>query len=126
MSKFHCFFRTLVAVALIVFAIKNYYEIENNHGFVSQNIRLIGEKWLKNPVLNQFRGYSKTIYMIECALIALSGLFLLINNKLKTSVIILGAVIDVLLVHNPVFYAEPKYRTLTAAYVGLIGVVINN
>ena len=40
----HCCFRLLFALTLVIVAIKGCCEVNDNKGFVSQNLRLLSEK----------------------------------------------------------------------------------
>ena len=51
-------------MTLVLVAIKGCCEIDDNKGFVSQNLRIIGEK-LSFDKLMQFRAYSGLIIIIE-------------------------------------------------------------
>ena len=40
----NCFFKFLFSITLILIALKGFCEVNDNKGFVSQNLRLLGEK----------------------------------------------------------------------------------
>ena len=54
----HCLFRFLFVMTLILVAIKGCCEINDNKGFVSQNLRILSEK-LSFDKLIQLRGIRK-------------------------------------------------------------------
>ena len=119
------FFRLLFGVALICLGAKGLYEVGSNHGFVSQNIRLILELIHKESLL-KLRMYSTLIVTIQNYLFLLSGFFVILGVKFGKLCAFVAVLIDLVLVHNPYFYGEPKYKTIAALYLGIFGAVLNN
>ena len=116
----HCFFRFLFSMILVLVAIKGCCEIDDNKGFVSQNLRIIGEK-LSFDKLMQFRAYSGLIIIIENYLLILSACLLLFHSKIAKLTGFLAIMIELILVHNPVFYGENVYRGMASQYLGIFG-----
>ena len=116
----HCFFRFLFSMTLVLVAIKGCCEIDDNKGFVSQNLRIIGEK-LSFDKLMQFRAYSGLIIIIENYLLILSACLLLFHSKIAKLTGFLAIMIELVLVHNPVFYGENVYRGMASQYLGIFG-----
>lgn len=124
-SACSCFFRFLFGVALICLGVKGLYEVGSNHGFVSQNIRLILELIHKESFL-KLRMYSTLIVTIQNFCFIISGFFVILGANFGKYCAFLAAMIDVALVHNAYFYGEPKYKTIAALYLGIFGAVLNN
>lgn len=122
---FHYLFRLLLGLSLIALGIKSLYSIDSNHGFVSQNIRLISEL-LQKPSLAQYRELSPKVILVESYLYIMSGILLIMGASLAKFTAFLAIVIELGLVHNPYFYKERKYKTLNALYLGIFGAVLNN
>ena len=119
----HCCFRFLFCMTLILIAIKGCCEVNDNKGFVSQNLRLINEK-LSIPKLIEFRSYSGLIIIIENYLFILTACFLLFNSGIAKCTGFLAVLIDLILVHNPIFYRENVYRGLASQYLGILGGIL--
>lgn len=122
---FHYLFRFLLGISLIALGMKSLYSIDSNHGFVSQNIRLISEL-LQKPSLSQYRELSPQVILAEAYLYVISGILLIMGTSLAKITAFLAVVIELGLVHNPYFYKEKKFRTLSALYLGIFGAVLNN
>lgn len=122
---FHYLFRFLLGISLIALGMKSLYSIDSNHGFVSQNIRLISEL-LQKPSLSQYRELSPQVILAEAYLYGISGILLIMGTSLAKITAFLAVVIELGLVHNPYFYKEKKFRTLSALYLGIFGAVLNN
>ena len=118
---FHYLFRLLLGLSLIALGMKSLYSIDSNHGFVSQNIRLISELSLA-----QYRELSPKVILVESYLYIMSGILLIMGASLAKFTAFLAIVIELGLVHNPYFYKERKYKTLNALYLGIFGAVLNN
>ena len=76
----HILFRILFSVVLICAAMKGCYEINDNKGFVSQNIRLIGEKIFKNDKFYNYRAFSGLIIIVENYLFILTACFIIFGS----------------------------------------------
>ena len=119
----HCFFRFLFVMTLILVAIKGCCEINDNKGFVSQNLRIISEK-LSFEKLMECRAYSGLIILIENYLLILTALFLLLGFKFAKCTGFLAIMIELILVHNPIFYGEAVYRGIASQYLGILGGIL--
>ena len=119
----HCCFRFLFVMTLILVAIKGCCEVNDNKGFVSQNLRILSEK-LSFEKLTQFRAYSGLIIIIENYLLILTACFLLFKAKIAKFTGCLAVMIELLLVHNPVFYGESVYRGIASQYLGILGGIL--
>ena len=119
----HCCFRFLFAMTLVLVAIKGCCEVNDNKGFVSQNLRILSEK-LSFEKLTQYRNYSSLIIIIENYLFILTACFLLFKAKIAKCTGFLAVAIDLLLVHNPVFYGESVYRGIASQYLGILGGIL--
>ena len=115
----YCCFRFLFAITLILVAIKGCCEVNDNKGFVSQNLRILSEK-LSFGKLTSYRGYSGLIIIIENYLLILTACFFLFKAKIAKCTGCLAVMIDLILVHNPVFYGESVYRGIASQYLGII------
>ena len=120
----HIIFRVLFSAALILVAMKGCYEINDNKGFVSQNIRLIGEKIFKEDKFYQYRAYSGIIVLIENYLLILTACLIIFGSNLAKIIGTIAILIELVLVHNPIFYAEDVHRTRSAQYLGLLGAIL--
>ena len=119
----HCCFRFLFSMTLILVAIKGCCEVNDNKGFVSQNLRIISEK-LSFEKLTQFRGYSGLIIILENYLLILTACLLLFGAKFAKCTGFLAIMIELLLVHNPVFYGENVHRGMASQYLGILGGIL--
>ena len=119
----NCFFKFLFSITLILIALKGFCEVNDNKGFVSQNLRLLGEK-LNLERLIELRGYSALIIMIENYLLILTACLLLFNSSISKLSGFLAVMIELILVHNPVFYGENIHRGLASQYLGILGGIL--
>ncbi len=120
----HCLFRFLFSMALILVATKGCYEVNDNKGFVSQNLRLLGEKIPYADFLIKYRNLSGLIVIIENYLLILTACLLLFGAKIAKVTGTIAIVIELLLVHNPVFYGENVYRGVSSQYLAILGGVL--
>ena len=120
----HCLFRFLFAMTLILVAIKGCHEMNDNKGFVSQNLRILGEKIPYADFLTKYRYLSGLIIIIEDYLLILSACLLLFGAKIAKVTGTLAIVIELLLVHNPVFYGESVYRGIASQYLAVLGGIL--
>ena len=120
----NCFFRFLFSMTLILIAIKGCYEVNNNKGFVSQNLRLIAEKISFADFLNNYRGFSGLIILVENYLLILTACLLLFGTRIAKFTGFLAVLIELILVHNPVFYGENAYRGVASQYLAIFGGIL--
>ena len=120
----HCFFRFLFSMGLILLAVKGCFEINDNKGFVSQNLRLLGEKISFLQFLLQYRHFCGLIIVVENYLLIFSACFLLFGAKIAKVAGTLAILIDLVLVHNPVFYGENIYRGIASQYLAILGGIL--
>ena len=120
----NCFFRFLFAMTLILIAIKGCYDVNNNKGFVSQNLRLIAEKIPFADFLNNYRGFSGLIILVENYLLILTACLLLFGTRIAKFTGFLAVLIELILVHNPVFYGENAYRGVASQYLAIFGGIL--
>ena len=118
--------RVFFAIALFFVAIKGFYDIESNQGFVSQNLRLISEKTQKYDIsFNRYRRYSAFIVLIQNYLLLTSTITLILSLNFGKYLVLISAILDIILIHNPFFYDQPSIRTLACEYLALFGGVLN-
>ncbi len=118
--------RVFFAIALFFVAIKGFYDIESNQGFVSQNLRLISEKTQKYDIsFNKYRRYSAFIVLIQNYLLLTSTITLILSLNFGKYLVLISAILDIILIHNPFFYDQPSIRTLACEYLALFGGVLN-
>ena len=120
----NCFFRFLFAMTLVLIAIKGCYEINDNKGFVSQNIRLIGEAASFTNFLTNYRLYSGLIIIVENYLLIFTACLLLFGFKFAKCTGTLAVLIELILVHNPYFYGENAYRGIASQYLAVLGGIL--
>ena len=120
----NCFFRFLFAMTLVLIAIKGCNELNDNKGFVSQNLRLISEKIPFATFLIQYRCYSGLIILVENYLLVLTACFLLFKSKLAKVSGLIAILIELILVHNPIFYGENVYRGISSQYLAILGGIL--
>ena len=119
----NCFFRFLFAMALILICIKGSHDVDDNKGFVSQNLRLLSEK-LSLRFLTQYRVYSGLIIIIENYLFVFTAWLLLFGSKFAKVTGTLAILIELILVHNPIFYGENVYREVASQYLAVLGGIL--
>ena len=124
LSILNSFFRFLFAMTLILVAIKGCYEVNDNKGFVSQNLRLIAEKVPFTNFLINYRGFSGLIIIIENYSLILTAFLLLFGAKLAKYTGTFAILIELILVHNPVFYGENVYRGIASQYLAILGGIL--
>ena len=121
--------RLLFGLAIIFVAFKGFYNIDQNKGFVSQNLRLISEKLREINIMNvdftQYRKYCSLIVLIENHLLLLSALFTIIGIGIGKCFAFCAILLDLLLVHNPYFYDEPIIRLMSCEFLALFGAIWN-
>ena len=119
-----CFFRFLFAMTLIVIAIKGCCELDDNKGFVSQNLRLIGETTSFTSFLTNYRLYCGLIIIVENYLLIFSACLLLLGFKSAKYPGIIAILIELILVHNPFFYGENVHRGVASQYLAVLGGIL--
>ena len=119
--KINLFFRLLFSLSLVLTAIKGYQKLNDNKGFVSQNLRFFGEKISVLNILFRLRVYSGLIITIENYLLIFTACCLLFKFKFSKVTGIIAILIELLLVHNPIFYREDVYREIASQYLALLG-----
>ena len=120
----HCLFRFLFSMTLILVAIKGCNEMNDNKGFVSQNLRILGEKIPYADFLTKYRYLSGLIIIIENYLLIFSACFILFGAKISKVAGTIAIAIELLLVHNPVFYGENVYRGIASQYLAILGGIL--
>ena len=119
-----CFFRFCFSMVLILIAIRGIHEQNDNKGFVSQNIRLLGEKLSLSNLLNNLRNYCGLFITLENYLLIFTATFLLLNSKLAKVAGTIAILIELILVHNPVFYGGEEYRIMASQYLAVLGGIL--
>ena len=119
-----CFFRFCFSMVLILIAIRGIHEQNDNKGFVSQNIRLLGEKLSLSNLLNNLRNFCGLFITLENYLLIFTATFLLFNSKLAKVSGTIAILIELILVHNPVFYGGEEYRIMASQYLAVLGGIL--
>ena len=117
-------FRVLFSLALLCVAVKGIYEVEDNKGYVSQNIRLIGELLFKGDKFLKFRIFSEKIILLENYLFILAAILFVLRYDAAKMICGAAILIELLFVHNPWFYKESINRITAAQYFALLGVML--
>ena len=120
-----CFLRILFSIMLILIAIKGCQDINDNKGFVSQNLRLLSEKTSILGKLKDIRKYSGLIIVIENYLFIFSACLLLLGLKQAKLFGVFAILIELILVHNPIFYGEGVYRGVSSQYLAILGGILS-
>ena len=111
------------SIILILIAGNEVYHIKDNQGFVKQNLRLFGEK-LSLKCLNNLRKYSKYFILLENSLFILTAFFIIFDVGFHKTTGTLAVLIELILVHNPVFYGENGCGIIASQYLALLGGII--
>jgi len=120
------FYRILFSISLLLIAIKGIFSIDANKGYVSQNIRIISEKILHNNSLNKYRKYCGQVILFQNFLLIISAIYSLVGYKFGKTIGYLVVLIELILVHNPLIYAEPSNRSIASYYISLLfGILFN-
>ena len=119
-----CFFRFLFVLTLVLTAIKGCHELDDNKGFVSQNLRIFSEKLSFLKILTNYRLYSGLIIIVENYLLIFTACCLLFKFKFAKVTGTIAIILELLLVHNPVFYGENVYRGIASQYLALLGGIL--
>ena len=119
------FFRFCFSFLLVIIAVKGCYEINDNKGFVSQNLRLLGEKLYFTDFLLNYRSYSALILVAENYLLILTACLLLFGAGISKVTGTIAILIELILVHNPVFYGENTYRGIASQYLAILGGILS-
>ena len=121
---FHVLFRTLFAASLVLVTLRGMEDIKEDKGFVSQNLRLLGEKVFGSNILENFRQYSALVLAIEYYLLLFSACLVLVGTKLSIYPCLIAIIIELVLVHNPVFYTAPSFQIYALQYLGIFGGIL--
>ena len=116
--------RALFSLSLLCVAIKGYCDLEDNKGYVSQNIRLIGELLFKEDKFLKFRVFSGMVVLFENSLFILAAILFSFRYDYAKTLTIFAVLIELIFVHNPWFYKECINRTTAAQYFALLGVML--
>ncbi len=119
------FFRFCFSFLLVIIAVKGCYEINDSKGFVSQNLRLLGEKLYLSDYLLKYRGFSGLIIIVENYLLILTACLLLFGARISKVTGTIAILIELILVHNPVFYGEDTYRGISSQYLAILGGILS-
>ena len=125
MRIFHGILRFLFGICIIYIGFKGLNEVEDNKGYISQNIRMISKK-IKFSFLLNFRIFSYLIWNIQQYCLMLTGFFTMFELKLKNYFIIIACLIEIILIHNPYFFHEINYKFYNSIYIALAALVMTN
>ena len=68
--------------------------------------------------------FSGLIIIIENYSLILTACFLLFSSKLAKFTGVFAVLIELILVHNPVFYGENVYRGIASQYLAILGGIL--
>ena len=111
------------SIILILIAGNEVYHIKDNQGFVKQNLRLFGEK-LSLKCLNNLRKYSIWFILFENFFFFLTAFFIIFDVGCHKTTGTIAVLIELILVHNPVFYGENGCGIIASQYLALLGGII--
>ena len=120
--------RFLFGITLLLVALKGFFSIDSNKGFASQNIRLMSEiLQQKNININilKYRKFSGLIVLIENYLLVIAALSTILKIGFGKFFAFIAIVIDLVLIHNPIFYDEPIVRLMACEFLALFGAIWN-
>ena len=121
------FWRAIFGCCLIILSVRGINDINNNKGFITQNARLLSQKIFNNyESLNILSKNSSLILLIENLLLGLSGFFTIFGLGMRKVFIIISILIELFLVHNILFYNEPKFVNIASQYLAIMGAVLLN
>jgi len=122
----HIFFRFLLGLSLIGIGIRTMYEVNKLETFVSSTINQIQHKIVKKAFnISPLKEHANKILFFEVFLFISSGLLTIFGYNLGKFNCFLAVAIELLFVHNPYFFREPKHLITASAYLGLFGTVLN-
>jgi len=125
MRIFHGILRFLFGMCIIYIGIKGLNEVDDNKGYISQNIRMISKK-IKFSFLLNFRIFSYLIWNIQQYCLMLTGFFTMFGVNLKNYFIIIACLIEIILIHNPIFFYEINFKFYNSIYIALAALVMTN
>ena len=121
------FWRAIFGCCLLILSVRGINDINNNKGFITQNVRLYSNKFFNNSEsLNFLSKNSSLILFIENMLLGLSGFFTIFGLGMRKFFVIISVLIELVLVHNVLFYNEPKFINIASQYLAIMGAVILN
>jgi hypothetical protein len=121
------FWRSIFGFCLILLCIRGINDINNNKGFITQNARLYSNKFFNNyDSLNVLGKNSNLILLIENVLLGLTGIFTVFGLGMRKIFIIISVGIELILVHNILFYNESKFVNIASQYLAIMGGVLLN
>ena len=120
--------RFLFGITLLLVAIKGFYSIDSNKGFASQNIRLMSETLQQKNInfnIIQFRKFSALIVLIENYLLVIASISTILKIGFGKFFAFIAIIIDLVLIHNPIYYDEPIVRLMACEFLALFGAIWN-
>ena len=121
------FWRSIFGCCLLILSVRGINDINNNKGFITQNVRLYSNKFFNNSEsLNFLSKNSSLILFIENMLLGLSGFFTIFGLGMRKFFVIISILIELVLVHNVLFYNEPKFINIASQYLAIMGAVLLN
>lgn len=121
------FWRSIFGCCLLILSVRGINDINNNKGFIAQNVRLYSNKFFNNSEsLNFLSKNSSLILFIENMLLGLSGFFTIFGLGMRKFFVIISVLIELVLVHNVLFYNEPKFINIASQYLAIMGAVLLN
>jgi hypothetical protein len=120
--------RLLFGITLLIVAIKGFYSIDSNKGFASQNIRLMSETLQQKNInfnIIQFRKFSALIVLIENYLLVIASISTILKIGFGKFFAFIAIIIDLVLIHNPIYYDEPIVRLMACEFLALFGAIWN-
>ena len=120
--------RLLFGITLLIVAIKGFYSIDSNKGFASQNIRLMSETLQQKNInfnIIQFRKFSALILLIENYLLVIASISTILKIGFGKFFAFIAIIIDLVLIHNPIYYDEPIVRLMACEFLALFGAIWN-
>ena len=121
------FWRAIFGCCLLILSVRGINDINNNKGFITQNVRLYSNKFFNNSEsLNFLSKNSSLILFIENMLLGLSEFFTIFGLGMRKFFVIISVLIELVLVHNVLFYNEPKFINIASQYLAIMGAVLLN
>jgi hypothetical protein len=125
MRIFHSFFRLLFSICLFYIGYRGLTEVDDNKGFISQNIRMISEKFKINFLLN-LRIFSELIWNFHHYCLMITSFLTIFGIKQKNYFIIIACLIEIILIHNIYFFHEFNFKVYNSIYIAIAACVITN
>ena len=121
------FWCAIFGCCLLILSVRGINDINNNKGFITQNVRLYSNKFFNNSEsLNFLSKNSSLILFIENIFFGLSGFFTIFGLGMRKFFVIISVLIELVLVHNVLFYNEPKFINIASQYLAIMGAVLLN